>query len=132
MADFPSMAWMTEFQEKVNADAELSVIGDWFDTAFAVTVDDKSFVLHVDHGRISRIVEDPGLDVRCAFGMRAPGPVWGKFLARDPEPLFHDFFAMLMRVPEFRLEGDTMVAMQNARALHRMMNIMREMGGADA
>lgn len=132
MADFPSMAWMTAFQEKVNKDAELSVIGDWFDTAFAVTAGDKSFVLQIDHGRISRIVEDPGFDVPSAFSMRAPTSVWQKFLARDPEPLFHDFFAMLMRVPEFRLEGNTLVAMQNARALHRMMNVMREMGGTDA
>ena len=35
---------------------------------------------------------------------------------------------MLMRVPKFRLEGDSLLAMQNARALHRMMNIMRETG----
>ena len=39
---------------------------------------------------------------------------------------------MLMRVPEFVLEGDALVAMQNARALHRMMNVMRETGAPDA
>lgn len=39
---------------------------------------------------------------------------------------------MLMRVPEFTLEGDSLAAMQNARALHRLMNIMRETGAADA
>ena len=38
---------------------------------------------------------------------------------------------MLMRVPEFRLEGDSLVAMQNARALHRRINIMRETGMPD-
>jgi hypothetical protein len=32
---------------------------------------------------------------------------------------------MLMRVPEFVIEGDSLIAMQNARALHRMMNLMR-------
>jgi hypothetical protein len=53
-------------------------------------------------------------------------------LSPDPPPLFHDFFAMLMRVPEFRLEGDSLAAMQNARALHRMMNIMRETGAPHA
>jgi hypothetical protein len=53
-------------------------------------------------------------------------------LSPDPPPLYHDFFAMLMRVPEFRLEGDSLVAMQNARALHRLMNIMRETGMPDA
>ena len=43
-------------------------------------------------------------------------------------PLYHDFFAMLMRVPGFVLEGDTLAAMQNARALHRAMNVMRTLG----
>jgi hypothetical protein len=37
-----------------------------------------------------------------------------------------------MRVPEFTLEGDSVAAMQNARAFHRMMNIMRETGTPDA
>ena len=61
-------------------------------------------------------------------GFRAPVSVWRKFLSENPPPLFHDFFAMLMRVPEFVLEGDSLIAMHKARALHRMMNIMRETG----
>jgi hypothetical protein len=32
------------------------------------------------------------------------------------------------RVSGFVLEGARLIAMQNARALHRMMNIMRETG----
>ena len=70
--------------------------------------------------------------MRALFGFRAPIEVWRKFLSADPPPLFHDFFAMLMRVPEFVLEGDGLVAMQNARALQRMMNVMRETGAPDA
>jgi hypothetical protein len=35
---------------------------------------------------------------------------------------------MLMRVPGFVLEGDTLVAMQHARALHRAMKVMRTIG----
>jgi hypothetical protein len=66
--------------------------------------------------------------VRAIFGFHAPIDVWRKFLSPNPPPLFHDFFAMLMRVPEFVLEGDALAAMQNARALHRMINIMRETG----
>ena len=65
------------------------------------------------------------LDVRCAFGFRASLDIWSRFFAPEPEPLYHDFFAMLMRVPGFVLEGDTLVAMQHARALHRAMNVMR-------
>ena len=42
-----------------------------------------------------------------------------------PPPLFNELFAMLMRVPEFKLEGDTLLAVQNARALQRFMSLMR-------
>lgn len=128
MSDYPGAAWIARYRERVNADAEMKVIGDWFTTTFALTFGDTRYAVKVEKGRITDIVAQPKLDVRSTFGVRAPVEVWRKFLSPNPPPLFHDFFAMLMRVPEFVLEGDSLVAMQNARALHRMMNIMRETG----
>ena len=127
MSDYPGAAWLARYRERVNGDAELKVIGDWFTTTFALTFGDTRYAVKVEKGQITDIVT-PKLDTRTPFGFRAPVSVWRKFLSPDPPPLFHDFFAMLMRVPEFVLEGDGLVAMQNARALHRMMNIMRETG----
>jgi len=132
MTDYPGPAWLARYRERVNADRELDVIGDWFTTTFALTFGDSRYALKVEKGRIVGIVAQPRLDVRALFGFRAPVEVWRKFLSADPPPLFHDFFAMLMRVPDFVLEGDSLVAMQNARALHRMMNLMRETGAPDA
>jgi hypothetical protein len=88
-------------------------------------------VLRVNQGRIDEVIANPRIDVRAAFGFRAPLEVWRKFLSSKPPPLYHDFFAMLMRVPEFVIEGDTLIAMQNARALHRMMNLMRDTEAGD-
>ena len=34
---------------------------------------------------------------------------------------------MLMRIDDFQLDGDSLATMQNARALHRMMNILKKM-----
>src|SRR5262245_23069472 len=127
MSDYPGAAWLARYRERVNDDAELKVIGDWFRTTFGLTFGDARHAVRVEKGRIAEIVT-PKLDTRMPFGFRAPVAVWRKFLSPDPPPLFHDFFAMLMRVPEFVLEGDSLIAMQNARALHRMMNIMRETG----
>jgi hypothetical protein len=76
-------------------------------------------------------VAQPRIDARAAFGFRAPLEVWRKFLSPKPPPLYHDFFAMLMRIPEFVIEGDSLIAMQHARALHRMMNLMRDMEVGD-
>src|ERR1041384_576876 len=131
MSDYPGAAWLARYRSQVNGDAELKVIGDWFTTTFALTFGDSRYAVQVEKGRITDIVT-PKLDTRTPFGFRAPVAVWRQFLSPNPPPLFHDFFAMLMRVPEFVLEGDSLVAMQNARALHRMMNIMRETGAPNA
>lgn len=132
MTDYPGLAWLERFQARANADPELAVIGDWFTAAFGLTFGESRYALKVEKGRIGEVVTAPRLDTRVLFGFRAPVAVWRKFLSPEPPPLYHDFFAMLMRVPEFVLEGDGLVAMQNARALHRMMNIMREVGAPDA
>lgn len=128
MNEYPGTDWLNRYRERVNADPELDVIGQWFSTTFTLTFGEHRYAVKVDKGRIVDIVPQPRLDVRSEFGFRSPIEVWDKFLSPNPPPLFHDFFAMLMRVPEFVLEGDSLVAMQNARALHRMMNIMRETG----
>ena len=131
MSDYPGMNWLARYRERVNSDTELAVIGGWFTSVFSLTFGDERFALKVENGKIVDIVARPRLDVRTMFGLRAPVAVWRKFLSPNPPPLFHDFFAMLMRVPDFTLEGDGLIAMQNARALHRMMNIMRETGAPD-
>src|SRR5262247_1183444 len=120
-----SDGWLKRFQERVNADQEMSVIGDWFTTSFSVACGDRRCILRFERGKLVEIIASPRLDVRCAFGFRASPEIWARFLKNEPEPLYHDIFAMLMRVPGFVLEGDTLVAMQNARALHRAMNVMR-------
>lgn len=126
-----SQPWLTRVQERINGDPEMQVIGDWFTTAFSLVSGDTRCILRFERGKIVEIILSPKIDVRCAFGFRASPEIWARFFAKVPEPLYHDFFAMLMRVPGFVLEGDTLVAMQHARALHRAMNIMRSVHGED-
>jgi len=132
MRDFPGAVWLDRYVARVNADPEMAVIGDWLSTTFTLTFGEARHAVVVDKGRIVNVISAPRFDVRAPFGFRAPVEVWRKFLSPDPPPLYHDFFAMLMRVPEFVIEGDSLIAMQNARALHRLMNIMRETGAPHA
>jgi hypothetical protein len=122
---FPEIAWMESYRDRVNEDPEMEVIGGWFTTSIAFTFGERRYVVRVERGRITDINAAPRVDSRSTFGFRAPMEVWSKFVSPNPPALYHDFFAMLMRVPEFVLEGDALVAMQNARALQRMMNLMR-------
>jgi hypothetical protein len=125
MHDFPEAAWMERYRERVNADPELAVIGGWFSTSFSLAFGERRYVVRMERGRMTEINAAPRIDARACFGFRAPLEVWDKFVSREPPALYHDFFAMLMRVPQFVLEGDGLVAMQNARALQRVMNLMR-------
>ena len=120
--------WLARFKDRVNADPEMAVVGDWFTTALSLSCGDRRCIVRFEKGKIVDATAAPRIDVRCAFGFRASEEIWSKFLSPTPEPLYHDFFAMLMRVPGFVLEGDTLAAMQNARALHRAMNVMRTLG----
>ncbi len=128
----PSLEWMEKYRDAVNADPEMAVVGDWLTVDFKISFGGSDFLLSVRSGRIVDIVPKPRFDRPAAFTMRAPMSVWNKFVSPNPPPLYHDFFAMLMRVDEFELDGDTLAAMQNARALHRMMNILRRMEPIDA
>jgi hypothetical protein len=127
-----SEVWLERVQKHINADPELRVIGDNFTTAFSLTCGDSRCIVRFERGQLVEIIHSPRIDARCAFGFRASPEIWGRFFAKNPEPLYHDFFAMLMRVPGFVLEGDTLAAMQNARALHRTMNLMRAVGAEEA
>ena len=132
MAEFPDEGWMEAFRETVARDPELAVIGHWFNVDMGLVFGERRYVLKVRKGKIEEIIPSPRFDARTQFQMRAPMAVWQRFLSEPPPPLYHDIFAMIMRVPEFVLEGDTLVAMQNARALHRMMGLMRSVGRVHA
>ena len=121
--------WLTRYQQFINTDEEMRVIGDWFTTSFSLASGDRRCIVRFERGKLVEMIVSPKLDARCAFGFRASREIWARFFKKDPEPLYHDVFAMLMRVPGFVLEGDTLVAMQHARALHRAMNVMRQNAG---
>jgi hypothetical protein len=121
-------AWLARFRDAVNDDPEMAVIGDWFTTSFSLVCGDRRCIVRFSQGKLVETIVSPKIDRACVFGFRASEEIWSKFLSPVPEPLYHDFFAMLMRVPGFVLEGDTLAAMQNARALHRAMNVMRTVG----
>ena len=120
-----SPEWLTQLQIRLNADPELQVIGNWFTVAMSLSSEIERCILRFERGRLAQTVASPRLDVSCAFGFHASTDIWTRFFSDPPQPLYHDIFAMLMRVPGFVLEGDSLVAMQHARALHRAMRVLR-------
>jgi len=122
---FPASDWMARYASVVNEDPELRLVGRFFTCDLLLDFESARYLLSVDGGTVREVVENPGYDRPWAFALRAPRRVWERYLEPVPPPLYHHIFAMLMRVDEFRLEGDTLVAAQNIRALARMCDLMR-------
>ena len=51
MKDYPGLTWLARYRERVNADPELKVIGDWFTTTFALAFGDSRYALKVEKVR---------------------------------------------------------------------------------
>lgn len=132
MSDRLELGWLDEFQRAVNDDPEMGIIGQWFTTTFSIDFGADRVAFRVVAGRIEAIIREPRFDVRAAFGFSAPPAIWRKHFAPTPPPLYHDVFPMMMREPAFELQGDGLVAMQHARALHRTLTLMRETGAGHA
>ena len=128
---FPASDWMARYVAALNGDPELRLVGGFFTCDVLLDFETVRYLVRVDGGTVREVVENPGYDRPWAFALRAPRHVWDRYLAPVPPPLYHHIFAMLMRVPEFRLEGDTLAAAQNIRALARMCDLMRAVPGAD-
>ena len=128
----PSLSWMEAYRHAVNLDKEMEVIGEWFSEDFKISFEGTDYLISVRGGKIVEIIDNPRFDRPVAFTLRAPMSVWNKFISPNPPPLYHDFFAMLMRIDDFQLDGNSLATMQNARALHRMMNILKQMEPIDA
>lgn len=120
--------WFEAIKVVLDADPEMAVVGRHFDAAIAFTFDDDRHDLVFHGGRIVEVRHAQRIDSRVDFGFRAPREVWRKFLQPYPPPLYHSVFALLMRVPEFHLDGDSLKFAQNARAVHRVLAVMQAAG----
>lgn len=121
-------AWFEAVAAQMNGDAEMAAIGRHFTAAIAFTMGDVRHDLIVEKGKVIQVRDILRVDSRVDFGFRAPNEIWDTFLQKYPPPLYNNAFAMLMRVPSFRLEGDTLVFAQNARAVTRLLSIMQTQG----
>jgi hypothetical protein len=50
MSGYPGSVWLARYRERVNADPELAVIGDWFTCAFALTFGDDRYAVIARRG----------------------------------------------------------------------------------
>ena len=126
MAKFNS-PWMNAWQDMVNADPTLKVIGRFFTTDFLLGFGDQEYIVYVRDGTIQRITDSLTIETPWSFALRAPEESWEKFTQKLPPPMYNDIWAMAHPLHgRLRMDGDVKVLWQNMRALTWMLDRMRE------
>ncbi len=126
MAEFDSQ-WMNAWQDGVNNDPTLPLIGKYFTTEFVIGFGDKEYLVSVRGGRIERISDHLTIETPWSFALRAPEESWEKFTRRIPPPMYNDIWAMAHPLHgSLTMDGDVKVMWQNIRALAWMLARMRE------
>jgi hypothetical protein len=118
---------MNAWQDAVNADPTLKVIGRYFTADFLLGFGDKEYVVSVRNGVIQRMTDSLSIETPWSFALRAPTESWEKFAQRTPPPMYNDLWAMAHPLHgRLRIDGDVKVLWQNLRALTWMLDRMRE------
>jgi hypothetical protein len=118
---------MNGWQDVVNADPALKVIGRYFTANFLLGFDDQEYVVSVHNGAIERVTDSLSIETTWSFALRAPHESWEKFVQKIPPPMYNDLWAMAHPLHgRLRMDGDVKVLWQNLRALTWMLERMRE------
>ncbi|GED29916.1 hypothetical protein P9G84_11325 [Brevibacillus centrosporus] len=123
-----SPEWMEQFRQVVNEDRELSWIARWMTCDFVWRVGEAVYLFHVVGGKVISVVA-PTWNDSWDFAIEGTEEAWSKFAQPLPPPMYYDLLGMVTRLPECRLTGNRLKAMQHIRSLTRMMSLVREVGG---
>ena len=126
---FPRKEWFEALRGSVAADSEMEVIGRWCDVDLALAVDDELVLLQIRAGKIAQIVPNPDLGASWDVTLRGTLEDWKTFLQPVPPPFYTDVLAMNSRVPTFGIEGNRGLFVRHLRALGRIFDLARRIGG---
>lgn len=121
--------FVPQWVEACRKDEELRENGTYANFSFCLRADDFSVLLTVNDGRIEHWQLHPSLNETWDFSLVGTDEVWTRFLSPVPPSPYHGIFAMLARVPEFRVEGNRLVFMRYVYIVRRMLDIARAVAG---
>ncbi len=120
--------WIESFRQSSDEDAELQAHGKYYTCAFVLDMEEHSYLIKMNAGKVEEILEDPGpLDARYQFTLRASAETWRNFGKEIPPPMYHGIWSASFR-RDMSLEGDLLVLMQNLRCVTRQIELLRVTG----
>ena len=119
-----SKEWMENFQEAVNTDQELNVIGKYCVADLLLQIGAKEYIVQIKQGKLTNFFEKEALD-GWSFAIRGSLEAWEKFTQPIPPPMFHELFAAVFQ-GNLQLEGNLKELYANLRYMIRFLDVTRE------
>ena len=117
---------LVRLPELVSDDQSLIRKGRWLNDVFLVEVGALSFLIHVEHGRITSVEHGPFVMPSWSFAIRADAAVWQRFWQPQPAPGDNDIFA-LRKTGEMRIEGNLQPFMANLIYIKQVLAVPRRL-----
>jgi pimeloyl-ACP methyl ester carboxylesterase len=114
MKPFPNVE---EWHRACRSDPVLDVWAGAWSIDFTIESEGESLPFAFTDGRLTATGGEP------AFTLAAPAAVWDAFLQPVPPRHHHGLFAMMYRVPDFRVDGDMLAFMQYAHVARRVLDV---------
>jgi len=126
VADWPGFVrvWM----ERVRADRALATFGTRAPVTFAVRCGHERVWLTIGDGGVAGYGLGYAEGCPAAFELVATPEIWQRFWASVPPPPYHSLYALIMRVPAFRVEGAELSLAQHAHVVARVLALGRRGG----
>jgi len=123
MRDFLGTRWsafLAALQESARTDAELAAFSANADCSFRLVAGARSADFSFAPFSVSELrTEKP------SFILDAPPDVWARFFSFPPPAPYHGIYAMMMRVPEFKVSGNELALAQNMHLVRRVLELGR-------
>ncbi|MGR8947933.1 MAG: alpha/beta fold hydrolase [Gammaproteobacteria bacterium] len=120
--------WLTRWVDAINADQACQYNGRKFNGSIALVIGEQRYVLHVHGGNIDNLVTDATILEPSSFTLSAPGEVWEKLFAPNPEPMYQAIFAAI-GMGNMQVEGDLRPLFQQMTTLSEWLRLGRHLNG---
>jgi len=119
--------WASRFKSAVENDATIAAMAKYYTCSFMYDMGEVKVIIEMHDGRVKSINTDPAPLDAYDFALRASAASWREFGKPVPRPHFHGIWSASFR-EDLRIEGNTLVLMQNLRNFTVQFELLRKVG----
>jgi hypothetical protein len=119
--------WAVRFSEASDADLAIGAMARYFTCTYLLDMGAAQVIVEMIDGKVYRMNISPAPMDAYDFALRASPETWREFARAVPKPMYHGIWAASFR-KDLRIEGDTLVLMQNLRNFTLQFELLRRIG----